>query len=155
MIPDSQSVKIEFPLGNGWHQFLLFVLSELWPAKGKQLSGRPAVYLFITARKRSLGQGNIFTSVCHSFCPAGGIPVCNGQGGVCQHAMGVSASGSRGWGYQADTPQTTTEAGGTHPTGMHSCIFLFQLRQDEAGFVKLKQIYGIFPQESYTSANNT
>ena len=24
---------------------------------------------FITARKRSLGQGNIFTSMCHSFCP--------------------------------------------------------------------------------------
>ena len=24
---------------------------------------------FITARKRSLGEGNIFTSVCHSFCP--------------------------------------------------------------------------------------
>ena len=26
----------------------------------------------ITARKRSLGQCNIFTSVCHSFCPRGG-----------------------------------------------------------------------------------
>ena len=25
-----------------------------------------------TARKRSLGQGNIFTSMCHSFCPRGG-----------------------------------------------------------------------------------
>ena len=27
--------------------------------------------IMITARKRSLGQGNIFTSVCHSFCPGG------------------------------------------------------------------------------------
>ena len=26
---------------------------------------------FITARKRSLGEGNIFTSVCHSFCLGG------------------------------------------------------------------------------------
>ena len=96
MIPDSQSVKIEFPLGNGWHQFLLFVLSELWPAKGKQLSGRSAVYLFITARKRSLGQGNIFTSVCDSFCPGGVsqyaigrgcMQACNG--GVCLWVQGV------------------------------------------------------------------
>ena len=28
-------------------------------------------FCFFTARKRSLGQGNIFTSVCHSFCPGG------------------------------------------------------------------------------------
>ena len=31
----------------------------------------------ITARKRSLGQGNIFSSVCQEFCPQeGGIPAC-------------------------------------------------------------------------------
>ena len=30
--------------------------------------------LFITARKRSLGRGNIFRSVCQEFCPQGGIP---------------------------------------------------------------------------------
>ena len=29
----------------------------------------------ITARKRSLGQGNIFTRVCHSFCPGGVCPM--------------------------------------------------------------------------------
>ena len=28
--------------------------------------------LIITARKRSLGQGNIFRSVCQEFCPPGG-----------------------------------------------------------------------------------
>ena len=26
----------------------------------------------VTARKRSLGQGNIFSSVCQEFCPQGG-----------------------------------------------------------------------------------
>ena len=27
----------------------------------------------VTARKRSLGQGNIFTSVCQEFCSWGGV----------------------------------------------------------------------------------
>ena len=31
--------------------------------------------IFITARKRSLGQGNIFTGVCQSFFPQGGDPL--------------------------------------------------------------------------------
>ena len=30
----------------------------------------------ITARKRSLGQGNIFSSVCQEFCSQGGLPQC-------------------------------------------------------------------------------
>ena len=30
----------------------------------------------ITTRKRSLGQGNIFTSVCQEFCSQGGMPHC-------------------------------------------------------------------------------
>ena len=30
--------------------------------------------IIITARKRSLGQGNIFRSVCQEFCPRGGVP---------------------------------------------------------------------------------
>ena len=51
--------------------------------------------MFITARKRSLGQGNIFTPVCHSVhrggmrgCSQGGMHGCSGghvwlfQGGV-------------------------------------------------------------------------
>ena len=53
----------------------------------------------ITARKRSLGQGNIFAPVCHSVhggvipaCIAGGIPACFvagllGEGVVSQHAL--------------------------------------------------------------------
>ena len=31
---------------------------------------------FITARKRSLGQGNIFIGVCQEFCSQGGLPQC-------------------------------------------------------------------------------
>ena len=35
---------------------------------------------FITARKRSLGQGNVLSSVCQGFCPRGGRAW---RGGVC------------------------------------------------------------------------
>ena len=62
----------------------------------------PDVSLLITARKRSLGQGNIFTSVCQEFCSQGGsghggVPVSGGvwswggacsQGGLQTHAQG-------------------------------------------------------------------
>ena len=64
----------------------------------------PSVYVFcqeqkyvITTRKRSLGQGNVFTPVCDSFC-------------------------SRGGGVKGIPPLGRSQAGGTHPTGMHSCI---------------------------------
>ena len=49
--------------------------------------------VLFTARKRSLGQGNIFRSVCQEFCPQGGwypsMP-CRYPGGVVsQHALQV------------------------------------------------------------------
>ena len=59
---------------------------------------------FITARKRSLGQGNMFTDVCLS---TGGVP---GPGGCLVEIP----------------PRTATAAGGTQPTGMHSC-FTFEI----------------------------
>ena len=63
------------------------------------------------------------------------IPACNGAGGVCP---GLSAEGVSGQGGvypgrclphpQADTPpppfEMATEAGSTHPTGMHPCFLL-------------------------------
>ena len=58
---------------------------------------------------RSLGQGNIFTNVCHSV-----------QGWGDLHPGG---SASRGVGQnppQSDTMAYGQRAGGTHPTGMHS-----------------------------------
>ena len=69
---------------------------------------------FITARKRSLGQGNVFTPVCHS--------VHWGEGGL-------DTEPPPGW---ADPPWMQTpwadpptrygqQAGDIHPTGMHTC----------------------------------
>ena len=77
-------------------------------------------YIF-TARKRSLGQGNIFRSMCQEFCPRGG-------GGA--WSWGVSAPGGAWyWGVSGprgvpgiDLPSgTATATGGTHPTRRHSC----------------------------------
>ena len=64
---------------------------------------------FVTARKRSLGQGNIFTPICHSVHR--GVPA---RGGAC--SRGVPGR---------DPPRTVTAAGGTHPTGMHSCFWIY------------------------------
>ena len=68
--------------------------------------------LIFTACKRSLGQGNIFSSICQGFCP---------QGGGCLVPGGLVQGGAwslRGW---KPAPEMATAAGGTHPTGMHSC----------------------------------
>ena len=84
--------------------------------------------LLITARKRSLGQGNIFRSVCQEFCPRGcvvpgGCLVRWGGpgGGVCVWSRGCGPGGMPG----GDPPGTATAAGGTHPTGMHSYYQIF------------------------------
>ena len=69
----------------------------------------PKSGMIITARKRSLGQGNMFTGVCLS---TGGVP---GPGGC------LVLGGAR-W----RPPRTATAAGGTQPTGMHSC-FTFEI----------------------------
>ena len=65
-----------------------------------------------------LREGNVFTPVCDSVH----------RGMVCIPAGVVSA-----WGWPPGTPghpspgqtppETATEAGGTHPTGMHSCNY--------------------------------
>ena len=69
--------------------------------------GRGDVERFLfTARKRSLGQGNMFTGVCLS------------TGGM--HGPGVHGPGVCVW--RRPPPPTATGAGGTHPTGMHSCL---------------------------------
>ena len=85
------------------------------------------VLRFITARKRSFGQGNVFAPVCYSV-----------RRGVC---VADTLVGRHPWvdipPSETDTlrqtppprqtplpPKTVTEAGGTHPTGMHSCYNL-------------------------------
>ena len=60
-----------------------------------------AQFIPFTARKRSLEQGNIFTSVCQEFCSQGGV-------------------WSRGC---VETPRD----GGMHPTGMHPCSYFSSL----------------------------
>ena len=74
------------------------------------------------ARKRSLGQGNVFTPVCHSV-----------HGGCLPLGAGVTPLNTPPGHTPLDNPRTHThpghippgemaiEAGGTHPTGMHSC----------------------------------
>ena len=82
-----------------------------------------------------LGQGYIFTGVCHSVNRGVSAPRGSALGGVSapggSATRGVSAPGgvwSRGkWsapgGCLMETPpRTATAAGGTHPTGMHSCL---------------------------------
>ena len=101
-----------------------------------------------TARKRSLGQGNIFTSVCQEFCSQGegvlsqhalqqvsrGVLSQHALQVVSQHALqqvsggcllpgglllgGSAPKGGVWW----RPPRTATAVGGTHPTGMHSCF---------------------------------
>ena len=110
-----------------------------------------SVRCFITARKRSLGQGNIFRSVCQEFCPQGGVlppgggtssgvlpPVGGGcflpgvlpPGGCFLRGVGVLPPGEGGcflWGGVASSrppSRTATATSGTHPTGMHSCSFI-------------------------------
>ena len=66
--------------------------------------------MIFTARKRSLGQGNIFTPVCHSVHRGGGMHGCLGgacvvaRGGACVVAPG--GVGGHAWLLQG---------------GMHGC----------------------------------
>ena len=70
------------------------------------LAIKTAIFCIITARKRSLGQGNMFTGVC---LDTGGVW---SRGRVPGPKVGSGGN---------PPPPTATAAGGTHPTGMHSC----------------------------------
>ena len=67
-----------------------------------------------------LGQGYILTGVCDSV-PMGGVPapgrLCAGGRGSTPMGGGLLWGGAGG-----DPPRTATAAGGTHPTGMHTCL---------------------------------
>ena len=107
----------------------------------------------VTARKRSLGQGKVFTPVCQSFCSQGWreyLPLGLGgvyfwvwgclpldPGGACLWVQEISASPeytppwhTSPWAHtlpdhiRLDTPHGQ-QSGGTHPTGMLSCFFSF------------------------------
>ena len=92
----------------------------------------------IIARKRGLGQGNMFTGVCLSTrggawsgglvpggCLVPGVP---GPGGGYLLPRGaLSWGGICSRGVPGGAPRTATAAGGTHPTGMHSCFVMNRL----------------------------
>ena len=73
----------------------------------------------LTARKRSLGQGNVFTPVCHSVAQPPG----------CRCPLGWAdplwMQTPRGWAHPpgCNPPQYGKQAGGPHPTGMYTCLF--------------------------------
>ena len=90
--------------------------------------------------ERSLGQGNILTGMCLStggVSALGGCLVWGGYlvGGACSRG-GVACSqgvpglvGAVPGGCLVETPRMATAAGGTHPTGMHSCHLQWVLCQ--------------------------
>ena len=73
---------------------------------------------FITARKRSLGQGNIFSSVCQEFFLDGGVVSQHALQVVSQHALQVSRPTPRGevegsgWGVSRPTLKEEVEGSG-------------------------------------------
>ena len=91
--------------------------------------------LFFTARKRSLGQGNAFTTVC-LFTWGGGLPNPPMQTPMdadpsdadtpgMKTPQDVVPSGMQTPGMQNPPrphPRSGQLAGGTHPTGMHTCV---------------------------------
>ena len=86
--------------------------------------GKPILFqlLIFTARKRSLGQGNMFTGVCLS---TGGCLSREGawsQGGCLVPGVGLLRGGLIPGACLVATPPTATAEGGTHPTGIHSCV---------------------------------
>ena len=136
-------------------------------------------FLFITARKRSLGQGNIFIGVCQEFCSQGGsLPQCmlgchppeqtpppweqTPPGDYVPPRDYIPPQDYVPPGYYVPSwdyipPQTTYPpglrtppdyvppmhslcAGGTHPTGMHSCLNMQKLyfRYNYLNFIHLK-----------------
>ena len=79
------------------------------------------IRLLVSAKLR---KGNVFTPVCHSVymgvCVVGDV---HGRlmawGYACQGGMRGRGGGA------CVAVEMATAAGGTHPTGMHSCIYLF------------------------------
>ena len=65
-------------------------------------------------------EGNVFTTVCNSVHGGGGLSASGWLGRV---------FASRDTPPPSQTPpvEMITEASGTHPTGMHSCLIYFQM----------------------------
>ena len=95
-----------------WNACLCLSISEIFHIHKIIRSFLTNSKLIVIARKRSFGRGNIFTSVCQEFCSQRGSAL-----GGC---LVLGGSGPGGVVPGGDPPMATA-AGGTHPTGMHSC----------------------------------
>ena len=78
------------------------------------LANEKVCIVIFTARKRSLWKGNVFTRVCHSVHRAD-TPL------PAQCMLGYTPWPSACWDTPPCMPGYDQQAGGTHPTGMHSC----------------------------------
>ena len=97
--------------------------------------------VFFTARKRSLGQGNIFSSVCQKFCPRGVVclsacwdtthtPLARRPPPllarrlplVSQPPLAKRPPPARRPPYTVHAGRYGQQSGSMHPTGMHSCL---------------------------------
>ena len=76
-----------------------------------------------------LGQGNIFRSVCQEFCPLGGRVSASVHAGIHPPPWEQTPPGADPPGKQ--TAAYGQRAGGTHPTGMHSCFIAVCVGQCE------------------------
>ena len=113
-------------------------MKHIWLASGWYASYRNAVLL---PPANVVCEGYIFTPVCQSFCSQRGHVWQGGMrggghawwGDMHGRGWGVSGGGHVWWGAcvaggvcgggacMADTMRYGQRAGGTHPTGMHSC----------------------------------
>ena len=83
-------------------------------------------YSMFTARKRSLGQGNVLHLSVILFGGGGfGFPACITGHMIWRVCIQGGLHFGRGWVYLPwDTTGYGQQAGGTHPTGVHSCSYM-------------------------------
>ena len=78
-----------------------------------------ANWLLVTTRKRSLGQGNVFTPVCQLFCSWGGVLGCHFLSWKAPPSLDSPPSPIAP--PPGQEPLSGQQAGGMHPTEMLSC----------------------------------
>ena len=115
---------------NDWQTSVKTLPCRNYVADGKNIG--IMVKQFIAPHKRSLGQGNIFTPVCHSVHrgglpsrrpPLAGSPLLEGGTPPGRETpLGRRPPAGRTPREGGTPPPTATAAGGTHRTGMHSCF---------------------------------
>ena len=104
--------------------------------------------LIVTARKRSLGQGNVFTQVCVLFCSQGvGFPACiTGHMTIRVRIQGVSASRGRGLHPEVGrTPQPKyygiQSTGGRYASYWNAFLFTIYFHSKLYKNAKLAMVY--------------